>query len=916
MSLGEAQNLSFGIFGQGEVQLQVPAPQPTTQQQILQGKNMLNEDQMAPSSFLQEQSLDQNNFELSFLDSNQQQLQQQQLLQPQQQQPSNQQQIGTQLPILPPFANGIEEVTKQQLLQQELDNLLLQQVKNFSLDRQQSDEQISLQRSQQQQNIPLITFEESGPDMNDLLPRCQKQFPEVLSQQSRVRSLQDLPRQQDQDLQPKNGAPSQFAQNSTYDPFSTDHILFNQNQFDNSQRSNSLQLQDIDQEVQNQAMQTYTQPSQGNIDIRSSVDIPHHIETHPQPIPLNFPELSSQVPNTNNAEQRLCLPSPGFPLACEQNQLQQQPQSQIENKHAMQLVEEMLQDFGLEGAKNSRKHRPPDTSYPNLSQEQKQPVKTQQVEINNGDGLGDGTQLQESGIFGISPDFNTTLTSYGLLSLLQAKIDTSILSPQQQGALKDLNLQLNQQQAATNSAISQPQNYNLQLNVQDIQKQYQAGMLSEEDYKWKLQEVMFSPGFSIQQSNLYNRQEYYAQKKAEIDALVNQPPKRELPLLNMNFNDLAAFLEPTPEERLKMERCQKAVFNLLHNKFPHTKCFVYGSAGNRLCIREHNDLDLCIRMQNVDDSQEAQGAIVDQIAAFMDEQGMQEVRSLAHARVPICKFTFPETGTHVDVSVNNLLPVFNTRLLAKYCEIDSRVRGLVYVVKFWAKRRILNDPYHNTLSSYAYVLMVIFFLQQKGLLPCLQEMGNKQPSLFSGYDVYFLGDVSEYCQQNPRALPDVQMGELTMMFFDFYAWEFFEYKCRDSVICVRLGEFISKESKGWTCKTGSGARFHRHLLSIEDPFETEHDLGKLVDKNTLAIITREFQKASKVLHLDAEPQKCLFKHRRWSPDGKRKERPPRGWKPRETAEQNNGAQGDSEGENGQNSFVGQGQGQGQEQGQW
>jgi DNA polymerase sigma len=47
----------------------------------------------------------------------------------------------------------------------------------------------------------------------------------------------------------------------------------------------------------------------------------------------------------------------------------------------------------------------------------------------------------------------------------------------------------------------------------------------------------------------------------------------------------------------------------------------------------------------------------------------------------------------VDVTVNNVLPLENTRLLATYAAIDDRLRQLVLCVKHWAKTRGVNDTY-------------------------------------------------------------------------------------------------------------------------------------------------------------------------------------------------------------------------------
>ena len=45
-----------------------------------------------------------------------------------------------------------------------------------------------------------------------------------------------------------------------------------------------------------------------------------------------------------------------------------------------------------------------------------------------------------------------------------------------------------------------------------------------------------------------------------------------------------------------------------------------------------------------------------------------------------------------------------------------------FAIKFWAKRRSVNDPYRGSLSSYAWVLLAIHFLQtcEPPVLPCLQ----------------------------------------------------------------------------------------------------------------------------------------------------------------------------------------------------
>ena len=73
--------------------------------------------------------------------------------------------------------------------------------------------------------------------------------------------------------------------------------------------------------------------------------------------------------------------------------------------------------------------------------------------------------------------------------------------------------------------------------------------------------------------------------------------------------------------------------------------------------------------------------------------------------------------------MNNLLACINTKLLADYSAADPRLAPLVALVKHWAKRRAVNDPYRGTLSSYCYALMCIHLMQTRPTpaLPVLQS---------------------------------------------------------------------------------------------------------------------------------------------------------------------------------------------------
>lgn len=121
--------------------------------------------------------------------------------------------------------------------------------------------------------------------------------------------------------------------------------------------------------------------------------------------------------------------------------------------------------------------------------------------------------------------------------------------------------------------------------------------------------------------------------------------------------------------------------------------------------------------------------------------GFVGLEAVAHARIPILKMRDPDTGLDCDICFNNTLALRNTALLRCYCDIDPRARELGLAVKAWAKARDVNSARFGTLSSYAYVLWVITFLQRLDppVLPLLQSkvvlsaLGVEQGAVSGGH---------------------------------------------------------------------------------------------------------------------------------------------------------------------------------------
>lgn len=192
------------------------------------------------------------------------------------------------------------------------------------------------------------------------------------------------------------------------------------------------------------------------------------------------------------------------------------------------------------------------------------------------------------------------------------------------------------------------------------------------------------------------------------------------------------------------------------------------------------------------------------MAQILRRSKMTIIQELLAARVPILKVLDPVSSFHLDVCLNNELGHHNTNMLYAYANMESRVRPLCLLVKYWAKRRGINDAYRGTLSSYAYVLMIIQFLQARSptVLPCLQQMAGGKPLRGAQSPVvrvaskdgvvcnaYFDSTVKKFDSGNQESL-----GELLIAFLHHFAYEF---DFREQVVCPRLGHAIPRTVKGW-----------------------------------------------------------------------------------------------------------------------
>ncbi|ROT40988.1 hypothetical protein SODALDRAFT_338518 [Sodiomyces alkalinus F11] len=308
----------------------------------------------------------------------------------------------------------------------------------------------------------------------------------------------------------------------------------------------------------------------------------------------------------------------------------------------------------------------------------------------------------------------------------------------------------------------------------------------------------------------------------KIKAKLSEDDERKL---TTDMRELYDRLLPTPrveENRRKLVAKLEKIFN---DEWPgnEIRVHLFGSSGNLLCS-DDSDVDICITTP----WKVLEGVCI--IAELLHRKGMKKVVCISAAKVPIVKIWDPELGLACDMNVNNTLALENTRMVRTYVEIDPRVRPLAMIIKYWTRKRILNDAaFGSTLSSYTWICLIIAFLQLRDppVVPALHQVKDKRLRNKEGTESSFADDVEklkECTGQNTSTL-----GELLFQFFRYYAHEFDYDKY---VLSVRLGRILPRAEKKWM-----------HNLCIEEPFNTGRNLGNTADEYSFRGLHLELRRA-------------------------------------------------------------------------
>ncbi|XP_070161116.1 poly(A) RNA polymerase, mitochondrial [Polyergus mexicanus] len=267
--------------------------------------------------------------------------------------------------------------------------------------------------------------------------------------------------------------------------------------------------------------------------------------------------------------------------------------------------------------------------------------------------------------------------------------------------------------------------------------------------------------------------------------------------------------------------------------FQNTKVLPFGSSLNGFG-RKRCDLDLVLisdkqnnfasrlvfhtkpmKLSERHEIKEFMGILASTMQHFIP--GVRNVRRILEARIPIIKFHYEYTNIECDLSTTNMAAVYMSELLNLYGEIDWRVRPLVTAIRKWAKsQEITSDVPGQWITNFSLSLLVLFYLQQKDILPSLKALRSYATRddircTENGIDCTFLRNLEKLPPEYKYKSNQDNLELLLHGFFDYIS----TFKFHLNGICIREGVPIRKPSHS--------------PLHITNPLETTLNVCKNVN---------------------------------------------------------------------------------------
>ena len=168
----------------------------------------------------------------------------------------------------------------------------------------------------------------------------------------------------------------------------------------------------------------------------------------------------------------------------------------------------------------------------------------------------------------------------------------------------------------------------------------------------------------------------------------------------------------------------EALSNISQNKLKfwgNLEMICFGSFINGFSLKR-SDIDCSILTNNYIDERQLLYHLNSTLESLKSNGFQMNLLNNKIIKIPILKINC-ELGD-MDMAVNNVLGVANSKLLKVYSKITPKCSELGKLVKIWGKNHGLIGP--SAMSSYGMLLLVIYFLQLKKIVPSIQAIAKEK----------------------------------------------------------------------------------------------------------------------------------------------------------------------------------------------
>ncbi|EQC33145.1 hypothetical protein SDRG_09132 [Saprolegnia diclina VS20] len=285
------------------------------------------------------------------------------------------------------------------------------------------------------------------------------------------------------------------------------------------------------------------------------------------------------------------------------------------------------------------------------------------------------------------------------------------------------------------------------------------------------------------------------------------------------------------------EYVRKQVEDVLQRVWPDARVHLFGSSVTGLCAPD-SDVDLCVLVPS------APGRFADSVALAVD---MHEHLSLylpsphsmvvKNARIPVIKMHLH--GLDVDICINNTAALWNSQLLVALFIAYPALRPLCVCLRSWAARRSLlkSSTCSHSLSPYAFVLLIVYWLQVRGYLPFVDVSFDDSLSVPIARIDDAIASALDEALPPSKTLATTAVPSLLVNFFVFYAADFAN---NTDIASLRRCALHKPKPNG--------------TLHLEDPIEVDRNLGTYLNKLSQRTLRLEFVRACVLVHQALHPE--------------------------------------------------------------